>query len=74
MTIEELLDSPEKIAALSDEQLRTLLSPYFPQVRTPVLPEEATKRASMMEVMVKSSMDKNKDLIEQLRKYGNQPR
>lgn len=35
-----LLDDPEKLLAMTDEQLRQALAPYIPETRKAVLPEE----------------------------------
>ena len=68
MTLEQLLETPELIANYSDSELTQLLSQYYPAIRTPVLPEESTKKYDAMEATVKNLISANRDLIEQAKK------
>lgn len=45
--INELLDEPEKLIALSDFELKALLAPYFPATRYALLPEAKPKKLGL---------------------------
>lgn len=67
-TLEQILDDPESIKSVSDKDLVILLAPYYPQVRTPVLPESKSKKLTNMELQMLDVLRENKDMIEKIRK------
>jgi hypothetical protein len=45
--IHDLLTNPSYLLSLSDAELKRLLEPYFPDVRTPILPQEKPKKVGL---------------------------
>lgn len=46
-TIHELLSNPEKLLALSNDELKKLLEPYIPAARKALLPQEKPGKLGM---------------------------
>ncbi len=58
ITIQEILDDPEKLCSLSDAELKSILEPLIPLARTQVLPEEKSRKEGLevkhMKSLIKS--------------------
>ena len=52
--IDQILDDPEKLAAMSDSDLRALLEPFIPQTRAQVLPEDKPRKEGLAVKHMKS--------------------
>ena len=58
MTLDEILQTPEKLKALSDIELKTLLEPVFPLIAQSILPTGKNKKSSAQLQFVKDQLNK----------------
>jgi hypothetical protein len=75
-TINDLLDEPEKLLALSDVELKALLSPYFGPARAALMPPEKAEKQGVERSVMNQFLAANKEAIETLRRMQstNTPR
>ena len=69
MNISEILNrNPEELLALSDEQLKSLLEPFFPAVRQAVLPPEKSRKLGLDRRMIESYINATEADLKALQK------
>jgi len=72
MTIQELTSlPPEEIAKLSNEQLKTILAPYFTITRQALLPPDKPTKRGLDVKLVEQFMRNNADKIAQIKEARN---
>lgn len=65
MEIKDILSrDPEELLKLSDAELNTLLSPFFPAVRQAMMPPEKARKLGLERRMLESFIQANKNDIE----------
>lgn len=69
MSIHDLLNKPvEELLALSPAQLKSLLEPFIPAARKPLLPEEKIPKQGVQMKFAKELIEANREAIEALKR------
>lgn len=70
--INDLLDQPDKLLALSQEELKDLLKPYFPAARVPLMPPEKAQKQGVEKNVFNQLLASMRPEIDALRKLKAQ--
>lgn len=68
MNINDLLDEPEKLLILSDEELKKLLAPYFGPTRAALMPPEKAEKQGVERNVIRQFLSAMQPEIDAMRK------